>query len=68
MTDTSADPRFRRTYRWINFVFWLALWGATVWWTRTWGVWWVMGLEASVPLALGGYIHLILRPGGTAAG
>ncbi len=62
MTDTA-----RRISRVINALFWLALWGAAVYWTNTWGTWWVMGLQAAVPLAFGGYIHLILRRGGTAA-
>ena len=67
MTD-AADIRARRIYRLINAVFWLTIWGATVYWTGTWGTWWVMALQGAVPLAFGGYIHLILRPGGTAAG
>ena len=64
----APNTRARRISRLINAVFWLGIWGATVYFTGTWGTWWVMALQASVPLAFGGYIHLILRPGGTAAG
>ena len=46
-----TDARARRIYRLINALFWLAIWGATVHWTGTWGTWWVMALQAAVPLA-----------------
>ncbi len=57
----------RRTFRILNVLIWLGTWVAVVWWTDTFGNWGVMAAQAMVPLALGGYVHLTLRPGGTAA-
>ncbi len=64
MSDDPAE-RHRRLYRVINAVFWTGAFAFAVFWTDSWGQWVAMFLEACVPLLLGCYIHLVLRPGGT---
>ena len=54
-----------RTLRSINAVFWIAVYVAIVVWTETWGHWFQMFFQAWVPIMLGGYLHLVLRRGGT---
>jgi hypothetical protein len=59
-----------RTKRWpriVNAMFWLAVWGATVAWSGTYGAWFLMFIQAFVPVMLGGMIHIALRPGGSEA-
>jgi hypothetical protein len=63
MTD-----RQRRLYRWLNFLFWVGLYAALVVWSESWHSWFAMFLEAWVPLMLGGYLHIVLRRGGSAGG
>jgi hypothetical protein len=55
----------RRTFRIINIVFWITVWVVVVVWTETWGHWFQMFIQSFVPVMLGGYLHLVLRPTGT---
>jgi hypothetical protein len=56
----------RRAGRIINAAVWLAIYVTVLVWTDAWRHIWVSVLIAFVPLVLGGYVHLVLRPGGTA--
>jgi hypothetical protein len=58
----------RRTFRIINALVWIGIWAGVVFWTETWGHWVPMFFQAMLPLMLGGYIHLVLRRGGTTGG
>ncbi len=62
-----TDPQ-RRIYRLLNVLFWIALYAGAVIWTESWHSWGAMFIEMWVPLLLGGYIHIVLRRGGSAAG
>lgn len=57
--------KWSRVWRIANLIFWLALYAAVVVYTDSWGVWWVMFLEACVPVCFAFYLDLVLRPGGT---
>jgi hypothetical protein len=58
--------RQRKIYRLLNALFWLGIYIALVIWSDSWRSWFAMFLEAWVPLMLGGYIHIVLRRGGSA--
>lgn len=58
-------PARRKLYRTVNAVFWIAVFIAAVVWSESWNDWFAMLIEAAPPAMLGGYIHLVLRPGGT---
>jgi hypothetical protein len=57
-----------RTKRWlriVNVVVWLAVWAGAVAWSGTYGAWFIMFMQAFIPVMLGGSIHIALRPGGS---
>jgi len=55
------QPKTRLTLRFINVLFWLAVWAAIIYWTEVWGRWIVMALQGVVPIMLWGFIHIALR-------
>ena len=60
--------RQRIRFRWLNALFWIGIYAALVIWSESWHSGGAMFLEAWVPLMLGGYLHIVLRPGGSAGG
>lgn len=56
---------WRRTFRIVNALFWLAVWGAVVFVTGIWGNWPAVVLFGFVPVMLGGLMHIALRPDDT---
>ena len=57
------SPKTSRISRLINVLFWLGVWLAIVIWTEELGRWIPMAAEAILPIMLGGFIHIALRPG-----
>ncbi len=51
----------RRTPEIINGLFWIGVWGATMWWTDAFGNWLAMSGEAVLPLMLWFFFHHALR-------
>ncbi len=47
--------------RWINFLFWFAIWVGVVWWTEEFWQWVSMSAQAIIIAIPGVFIHIALR-------
>jgi hypothetical protein len=54
--------RNRTMWRTVNVLVWIAIWAAVVDFTESWGDWVSMFFQAIIPIMIGLYLHIVLRP------
>jgi hypothetical protein len=52
----------KRNLRIVNILFWLGVWAGVITFTDEWSHWPAILLEGLIPIMLGMFIHIALRP------